>query len=150
MGDLQDIGTDYIDKIRKFIREVNKNYPIIFGYLFGSRANGTYNSMSDVDIALMFEKDYSDTEDIFTRGDIIEIGQKFFKESIDVVNLKKAPLILKYSIVHEGIVIKDEGSGQRADFESLTLREYFDFQYYSQYYNGAVIERIKQGNYFRG
>lgn len=140
----------FVDKVRGFIKEIDKSYPICFGYLFGSMANETYNAMSDIDIALMFEKKYDDIDDVLIRGDIIEIGKSFFKEPVDVVNLGKSTLILKYSIVHEGIVIKDDDSGKRAEFESLTLREYFDFQYYSEYYNNAVIKSIKEGKYFRG
>jgi len=150
MGDFKDINVSFIDKCREFIKEINKSYPVSFGYLFGSRAKGTNNAMSDIDMALMFEQSYGDMEDIFNRGDIIETGKKFLKDPVDVVNLDKASLILRYAIVQEGIVLKDEDSGKRADFESLTLREYFDFQYYSEYYNNAVIKRIREGSYFRG
>ena len=42
-------------------------------------------------------------------------------------------MFLKYKIIQEGIVIKD--SRERIAFESIVLREYFDFKYYSDYYN---------------
>ena len=35
-------------------------------------------------------------------------------------------------------------SRKRAEFESLALREYFDFRYYSKIYNKAMIEAIKE------
>jgi predicted nucleotidyltransferase len=150
MDSFKEKNITFIDICREFIKEIDKSYPVSFGYLFGSRAKGSSNAMSDIDIALKFVKDYDDEEDVYNRGDIIETGKRYFKDSVDVVNLDKAPLILKYEVVREGIVLMDEDSGKRADFESLTLREYFDFQYYSEYYNNAAIKRIKEGNYFRG
>lgn len=150
MDGFNDTSLSFADRCREFVEEIHKSYPVSFAYMFGSRAKGKDNAMSDIDIGLMFEESYEDMEDVFVRGDIIETGKKFFKEPVDIVNLEKAPLILKYVIVQEGIVLKDEDSGKRADFESLTLREYFDFQYYSEHYNNAAIKRIKEGSYFRG
>lgn len=147
---LSDNKNNFIDVCREFVEEIDKIYPVSFGYLFGSRAKGTDNSLSDVDIALMFKKKYENSERVFIRGDIIETGRKFFKASVDIVDLEKASLIMRYSVVQEGIIIKDGDHEARTDFESVTLREYFDFQYYSRYYNEAVIKRIKDGTYFGG
>jgi len=49
---------------------------------------------------------------------------------------------LKYEIVKKGIPLKE--SKKMAEFESLALREYFDFQHYAEVYNKAMIEAIKE------
>ncbi|MEA4825341.1 MAG: nucleotidyltransferase domain-containing protein [Clostridium sp.] len=131
----------------KFIEKINENYKIKFAYLFGSRARGDFHKESDIDLALYFEENYNGVKEVFIKGNIIEEGKKYFGIPVDIVYLNKAPLILKHEIVKEGIVLKD--SYDRADFESLVLREYFDFKYYSDQYDRAIIESIKKEEYFR-
>lgn len=137
-----------INKAKDFIVDINKKYNIKFAYIFGSQATDTATENSDIDIAIYFDKNYTPTEDVFIRGDIIEDGKAFFKKDVDVVSLNNtSSLLLKYEIIHDGIVIKDHD--ERAYFESLSLREYFDFKYYSDIYDNTMIEKIKNGEYFR-
>lgn len=131
----------------KFIEKINENYKIEFAYLFGSRARGDFHNDSDIDLALYFKENYHGVEEVFIKGNIIEEGKKYFGVPVDIVCLNKAPLILKHEIVKDGIVLKD--SYDRTDFESLVLREYFDFKYYSDQYDRAIIESIKKEEYFR-
>ncbi|MBC2581685.1 type VII toxin-antitoxin system MntA family adenylyltransferase antitoxin [Clostridium sp. DJ247] len=137
-----------VNKSRDFIEDMNRKYKIKFAYVFGSQATGKAAENSDVDIAIYFEEEYPPMEDAFIRGDIIEEGKVFFKRDVDIVSLNNASLLLKYEVIHDGIVIKD--NDYRADFESLSLREYFDFKYYSDIYDNAIIEKIKKGEYFGG
>lgn len=139
---------DIINRARIFISNMKDKYSIKFAYIFGSQAIGEASENSDVDIAIYFGKSYEAVEEAFIRGDIIEEGKAFFKKDIDVVSLKNASLLMKYEIIHDGIVIKDDD--ERTNFESLALREYFDFKYYSDIYDNAVIEKIKQGEVFGG
>ncbi len=132
----------------EFINKIDNKYKIKFAYLFGSFARGQENNHSDIDLAIFFEKNYSDLEEIMIRGDIIETGRSFFNRNVDIVSIERAPLLLKYQIVKDGIILKDYE--EIGDFESLTLREYFDFEYYSEIYNQAIIESIKSGDYFGG
>ncbi|AJA48558.1 nucleotidyltransferase [Clostridium pasteurianum DSM 525 = ATCC 6013] len=137
-----------IDEVKRFIININKKYAIKFAYIFGSQATGKASKNSDVDIAVYFKNNYTNLEEAFIRGEIIEEGKSFFKKNIDIVSLNNASLLLKYEIIHDGIVIKDDD--ERGDFESLSLREYFDFKYYSDIYDNVIIEKIKKGEYFRG
>ncbi len=137
-----------INEAKAFISIINNKYKIKFAYIFGSQATGEALENSDVDIAVCFNKSYDDMEEAFIRGDIIEEGKAFFKKDVDVVSLNNASLLLKYEIIHDGIIIKDDD--ERVDFESLSLREYFDFKYYSDIYDNAMIERIKRGDFLGG
>lgn len=137
-----------INKAKNFIEEINKKYKIKFAYIFGSQATGKATENSDIDIALYFEEDYPPLDEAFIRGEIIEDGKAFFRKDTDIVSLNNASLLLKYQIIHDGIVIKD--NDDRSNFESLSLREYFDFKYYSDIYDNAMIERIRKGEFFGG
>ncbi|WP_315115405.1 type VII toxin-antitoxin system MntA family adenylyltransferase antitoxin [uncultured Clostridium sp.] len=137
-----------IDKVKDFIIEINKKYEVKFAYIFGSQARGVAREDSDIDIAIYLKENHPPMEEAFIRGDIIEDGKAFFKKDVDIISLNNASLLLKYEIIHDGIVIKDDDD--RAGFESLSLREYFDFKYYSDIYDNAMIERIKKGEFFGG
>lgn len=139
---------DIISKAENFISNINKKYKIKFAYIFGSQATGKAADNSDVDIAIYFRRNYKGMKEAFIRGEIIEEGKAFFDKAVDIVSLNNASLLLKYEIIHDGIIIKDDD--ERATFESLTLREYFDFKYYSDIYDNAVIERIRKGEVFGG
>lgn len=139
------ISGKFLYELKTFILEVTKLYPIKFAYLFGSQSRGTANDKSDIDIAVYFEGDYDPLTLALIRGNIIEHGKEFFKKNVDIVSLNDASLLLRYEIIHDGIVILDNDF--RGDFESLSLRMYFDFKYYSDIYDEALINRLKQGDF---
>ena len=60
-----------INEAKRFIVNINKKYKIKFAYIFGSQATGKATENSDVDIAIYFNKSYTDIEEAFIRGDII-------------------------------------------------------------------------------
>lgn len=139
-------ANEFMEKLKKFISEIDAKHPIELAYLFGSFARGTQNEESDIDIAVLFKSQYSDIDEITIRGEIIDCGEAILGRTLDLVSLEKSPLLLRYEIVKDGIVLKD--SSERGSFESLVLREYFDFEHYSRIYNKAVIESIKSKDYF--
>lgn len=129
-------------KINIFLEEAEKIYKINFAYLFGSYAKGEQNSNSDIDIAIMPKIiDGDKMSETFIRGNLIEIAKPIFNKDVDIVFINIDSVFIKYKIVHEGVVIKD--SEDRASFESLALREYFDFKYYSDYYNEKMLKSKK-------
>ncbi|SMB82564.1 Predicted nucleotidyltransferase [Desulfonispora thiosulfatigenes DSM 11270] len=139
---------DILQKLKYFIKEIDQEYKIKLAYLFGSFARGEENDQSDSDIAICFMEEYSSFDDVMIRGDLIERGKETLKRKVDILNLDKAPISLKYIVVQQGIILKD--NNERATFESLVLREYFDFAYYAEKYNAAILESIKNDEYFGG
>ena len=61
-----------VHKLKDFIYEVDREYPIEIAYLFGSYARGTENSERDKDIALLFMLPYTKYEELEIRGRIID------------------------------------------------------------------------------
>jgi len=77
----------------------------------------------------------------------MEEGKALFKRDVDIVNLKNANIFLKYSIIKDGIILKDHE--ERSLFEASVLREYLDFSYYSEIlYNQKILESIKNKEFF--
>lgn len=128
-------------KIDRFLMESQSYCNVKFAYLFGSYARGENNNNSDIDFAFMIEEGLSKIDEVFARGNLIELGTKIFEIDVDVVFLNKDTPLLKYQVIKEGIVIKEHD--ERADFESLSIREYFDFKHYSDYYDACLLDYIK-------
>lgn len=137
-----------IKKIINFAEIINDKYPCLVAYLFGSIATNHQNNMSDIDIALMFKESYSDEQKLFIRGELMDLGQGFLNMPVDIVCLDSASVFLKFEIIKNGILLIDNEN--RASIESLILREYFDFKYYSDIYDEAIIKSIKNNTYIGG
>jgi len=108
---------------------------VLFAYLFGSLARGKPSSLSDVDIAVYLSED----ADILAKkmeilGKLIELLET---DEIDLVILNSAPLTLRMKILETKKVIVDNAPFLRHDYESLTMREYFDFSIREM----AILER---------
>ena len=117
------IPTNIHQKIDSLINLFMKDRNIIFAYLFGGLVQGRFNPLSDVDLAL-YLKDRK-------KLDYLETFQKISKtletEEIDLIILNNAPLSLAGRILQNRKVLVDKVPFLRHRYESLILREFFDF-----------------------
>jgi len=113
------------DLIPKALTYLQSMPDIIFAYLFGSFAKGKNFSLSDVDIAV-YLKEPSDIQEkkMEILGTLIDILQT---DEIDLVALNSAALPLRMRILENKKVVVDREPFLRHHYESLTMREYFDF-----------------------
>jgi len=117
------------ENILELLPEANyflENYPkVVFAYLFGSLTKGKVNPLSDIDVALYLKKGTNFfREKMVILEELIDI---FGTEEIDLVILNTAPLTLKARIVSAKKILVDKDPFLRHSFESLVMREYFDF-----------------------
>ena len=113
------------DLIPKALTYLQSMPDIIFAYLFGSFGKGKHFPLSDVDIAV-YLKEPSDVPEkkMEILGTLIDILQT---DEIDLVVLNSAPLPLRMRILESKKVVVDREPFLRHHYESLTMREYFDF-----------------------
>ncbi len=98
---------------------------IVFAYLFGGLASGAPKPLSDVDIAVFLPKEVDPVEKkMEILSHLIELAGT---DEIDLVILNTAPLSLTGRILKNRRVIVDNAPFLRHRYESLTMREYFDF-----------------------
>ncbi|MBC7320481.1 nucleotidyltransferase domain-containing protein [bacterium] len=104
---------------------LEKHNSIIFAYLFGGLAKGRISPISDIDIAVYLRE----TENLLeVKLEILSLLSEVLNtDEIDLVILNTAPLPLKARIIQNKKVLVDKDPSLRYSFESLTLREYFDF-----------------------
>ena len=108
---------------------------IHFAYLFGSLAKGKTSPLSDVDIAVYLSEDADFIENkMEILGKLMNLLQT---DEIDLVILNTAPLMLRMKILENKKVIVDRDPFLRHNYESLTMRKYFDFSIREM----AILER---------
>ncbi len=113
---------DLIPKALTYLQSVPE---ILFAYLFGSFGKGKQLPLSDVDIAVYLkEPTVVQEKKMEILGTLIDILQT---DEIDLVVLNSAPLPLRMRILESKRVIVDREPLVRHHYESLTMREYFDF-----------------------
>uniref|UniRef100_A0A831U386 Nucleotidyltransferase domain-containing protein n=1 Tax=Geobacter metallireducens TaxID=28232 RepID=A0A831U386_GEOME len=106
---------------------------VVFAYLFGGLAGGQQRPLSDVDIAVYLNDSANRAEaklELFsTISDILGTSE------LDVVILNGAPLSLAGRVLRRKRLLVDKEPFVRHRYESVILREFFDFS-------------IKEGNLF--
>ena len=113
------------DLIPKALAYLQSRPDILFAYLFGSFGRGKPLPLSDVDIAVYLEeaKDLQEKK-MEILGALIDILQT---DEIDLVVLNSASLPLRMRILENKKIVADREPSLRHRYESLTMREYFDF-----------------------
>jgi uncharacterized protein len=98
---------------------------ILFAYLFGSLAKVRLSPLSDVDIAVYLSDPANPGEKkLEILGRLIDLLKT---DEIDLVMLNSASLSLKMKVLQSRKVIVDSAPFLRHQYESLVMREYFDF-----------------------
>ncbi len=115
----KDIQRRFDSLIDLFMKDRN----IVFAYLFGGLIKDRFNPLSDVDLALYLKErkkfDYLET--------FRKISKTLETEEIDLIILNNAPLSLAGRILQNRKILVDKVPFLRHRYESLTLREFFDF-----------------------
>jgi predicted nucleotidyltransferase len=112
-----------ISAVRKILAEEQN---VVFAYLFGGLARGEVKPLSDIDIAVFLE-DVVDTAafklDLFDKlTDVLGTGE------LDLVILNTTPVSLSGRILMDRQILVDKDPFRRHLYESVTLREFFDFR----------------------
>lgn len=107
-------------EIRKGLSPLFKNKDLKLVILFGSAVSGKMHARSDIDIAFLFE----------TPFDILSLTNRVISllrtDSVDIVDLKRANPLLKYSIARNCEVLHEKAPGIFHEFYSLSFRMYVD------------------------
>ena len=116
---------------------------ILFAYLHGSSLSS--EKPRDIDIAVYLISEEFDT--LQTKAELslgfaipLEMNlEKQLKKRVDIQVINRAPLSFRYRVIKEGMLIIDNDSNKRCDFEYLSRVEYFDFSPRHKEYLREVI-----------
>ena len=114
------------DRLRTLGQTLERCPGIIFAYVFGGSTAKHLRPLSDVDVAVYLDEAVDPFE-----GRLKAIGAvtaHLGTDEVDMVVLNKAPTALVGRILQSRQVICDRDPFRRHRFESLELREFFDFR----------------------
>lgn len=115
-----------------FKQHQNKLY---FVYLFGSFARADSNKKSDVDLAIYFNPEYNSVD--FTLILSSAISRVLNLDKVDLIILNDTKnLILAEEIIRNGILIFENNSEKRDDYELDTIHRAIDFRTQRKYVMG--------------
>jgi predicted nucleotidyltransferase len=113
--------------MKTILSKVAGKFAIQFAYLFGSHAAGRAHSQSDVDIAFYPSEGLSRSRAYHLRIKLMEAVMDHLHENhVDVVNLREAPLPLRFRAIQPSCVFFSRNEINRVRFEVATRSEYFD------------------------
>ncbi|MGQ9469031.1 MAG: type VII toxin-antitoxin system MntA family adenylyltransferase antitoxin [Nitrososphaerales archaeon] len=95
------------EKLERLGKELSKNDNVLLAYIFGSQVKGFVTPLSDIDIAVILKDDSLErfSELLGKIAKLLDIVD----DKVDLVDLKRAPISLKYNITKYGVKIVDRG-----------------------------------------
>lgn len=132
-----------VNKLKPFFEAHNS--PVLFVYLFGSQAKGKADKLSDIDIAVFFDKNTGESEKNKFLYDFEEKTREIlpFVKKVDIVILNDTEYLtplLEKEIVYNGILVYCKDKNARAHFESLAIAEWLDWEPYQKVYDKAILK----------
>jgi len=128
---------DKIERIGAYFARIPQ---IKFAYVFGSGARGDHGPASDLDVAVFLDRRVSSFA--FRLRLIETMMQELGTERFDLIILNDAPPVLKYEVVRQGRVIKEDKK-RRVEFEAKSLGEYLDTAYLRETQQAYLKEQLR-------
>ena len=114
-----------IDPVRSFFQADARGAAAV--YVFGSVGRSADTPASDVDVAVLFDRDPPATLDNPARileGDL----ERTLGRRVDLVALNSASADLVHRVLADGVVVLDRDRPRRLRFEVQKRNEYFDLE----------------------
>lgn len=118
--------------------------PVNAAYLAGSLSNRTaFGHLADVDIAiLLMEQIKSDQFLDYQLYFLSELARRLDSDSIDVVILNQASLLLKSQVIRYGQILFSRDEKSRISFETRAVMDYLDFKKFDEMQHQALSRRL--------
>lgn len=125
------------EKIIETVKSILKSEKsVIFAYLHGSFLS---TSFRDVDLAIYIQNNPGKKEALKMELKLERELEEEIKLPTDVRTLNYSPLSFRYKVIKDGKLILTRNDNVRSDFESLSIREYLDFNFYRKRYMKEVL-----------
>jgi len=118
-------------RIELITNTLNK-YPIVFAYLFGSRAKGKSTRLSDIDLAVLLDRKISRSERFDIRLRLTSDLSAITGTKVDLIVMNDIPVQLAYEVIKHGKVILCKDRNAMIDAEIEILSKYLDRRYYDK------------------
>lgn len=118
--------------------------PVNAAYLTGSLpGRASFGQLSDIDIAiLLMDQIKSDQFLDFQLYFLSELANRLDSNTIDVVILNQASLLLKLQVIKYGQILFSRDEKQRITFETKAVMDYLDFKKFDDIQHQALSRRL--------
>ncbi|GHO45331.1 type VII toxin-antitoxin system HepT family RNase toxin [Ktedonospora formicarum] len=119
--------------------------PVNAAYLAGAPSNrATFGNFKDIDIAiLLMEQVKADQFLDYQLYFFSELAKRLESDSIDVVILNKASLLLKSQVIKYGQILFSRDERRRVLFEAHAVMAYLDFKKFDEIQSQALNRRLR-------
>jgi uncharacterized protein YutE (UPF0331/DUF86 family)/predicted nucleotidyltransferase len=127
------------------LNQLFQQSPVEAAYLSGTLASrATFGEMSDVDIAILLANQIATDQFLdYQFYFLSELTKRLEAETVDVVILNQASLLLKLQVIKYGQILYSRDETKRAAFEAGAVLQYLDFRQMDDLQNGALARRLR-------
>ena len=134
------MSLDY-EKIVSII--LKKEDYIILSYLFGSYARGDMNSLSDLDVGVLYAPEIDSHLKYENRLKLMgELASACKINKIDIIDMGKSSVLLNYNIIKQGRILKSLDENKRIEFETRIISRYLDEKFHIERHNTLALKSI--------
>jgi len=120
--------TSLVEMLKANMGSILELYPIELAYLYGSATAGNLTPFSDVDIALVADRELPPKERLkLMLGVEVKLANRCGISNADVRIINDAPLVFRGRVVCGGILLYAHDEAARIEFETKTRDAYFDY-----------------------
>jgi predicted nucleotidyltransferase len=115
-----------LHNLREIFFALAQTYPaILLAYLFGSQVEGRTGPLSDIDFAILLDRD-SQTPALQAHLHH-ELALLMGTGKVDVVWLPRAPIELQHAVISQGVVLYQQSLAVKVEYEAYVMGRYGDY-----------------------
>ncbi|MBI5650435.1 MAG: nucleotidyltransferase domain-containing protein [Chloroflexi bacterium] len=116
--------------------------PHVLGvFLFGSQADNTATARSDIDLAVLFDRDLTGDEDLSFQVAVCDTVGVYDK--VDIINLNRAAHPFRWRAI-AGKLLYERDYARVSDFIEQTLIAQSEYAYFIERFNADYFEGMRQ------
>ena len=112
---------EIVSNVAGFLKSIDS---VVFAYIFGSFARGEI--FSDIDIGVYLKGNLRQSL-LKVELEMEDNIQELVGYPVDVRVLNEAPVTFVFHVIKEGLLVKDEDTDIRSDFEGIVFKKTNDF-----------------------
>ncbi len=122
------------------LRRILAEFPAIrLAVLFGSTARGSDTARSDIDLGVFLE---GDEPGQLWAIDVAAAGA--LRRTIDLVDLRRAPPLLRFEIARDGQLLLERDEGAWTRFKVRAMLDWWEWAPLARKFYGLAAQRLRQ------
>jgi predicted nucleotidyltransferase len=117
---------------------------VVVAYLFGSVARNQASHLSDIDIAVLLDAGLAPEASVERQLQLMVALDDFTDREVQVTILNRAPPLLAYQVLKDGIPLYERSRSERVAFEVRAMKIYFDVKPMLEFHSQILLRQIQE------